>query len=383
MEMLETGTGEMMAEDKKDAKKLQVSTAKTDDEKSRITLPKMLDIQFIEDAKGEYEQSMQGYSPRYKNIVDYIIGVTHEIWEEKGIGLLYDYYANTMQYHSAGGTIYGREAVFAGTIEAIAAYPDRRLYGHEVIWGGSAAEGFYTSHRLRHEGTNRGWSKYGPPTGKRVGYAAIADCVCVQDMMVEEWIVRDELSLIMQLGLDPVKTAKEMAAKQQLDGMEMRIDGDIERGVGQLPPSTWPEPTSDRFDPEDFIGRMLHEIWNWRLLNKAREYYHENFAFEGPTRRSFLGINDFHTYVLSLLSPFPDLAIHADHFCHVGNEQDGYRVATRWTMRGTHTGYGVYGEPTGNRIRILGMSHHLIKDGLIQNEWTVFDEFVLLQQIYA
>ncbi|MGV2434659.1 MAG UNVERIFIED_CONTAM: hypothetical protein LVT10_07040 [Anaerolineae bacterium] len=30
-------------------------------------------------------------------------------------------------------------------------------------------------------------------------------------------------------------------------------------------------------------------------------------------------------------------------------------------MRGTHTGYSFYGEPTGKRINVLGVSHHLIR----------------------
>jgi len=33
--------------------------------------------------------------------------------------------------------------------------------------------------------------------------------------------------------------------------------------------------------------------------------------------------------------------------------------------------------------RILGISHHLIQDGRIQNEWTLFDEFALLKQIHS
>ena len=122
---------------------------------------------------------------------------------------------------------------------------------------------------------------------------------------------------------------------------------------------------------------MVHEIWNWRLLNKAREYYQENFAFVGPSGRAFTGVNDFQTYVLALLSPFPDLAISIDHFLHcIGDERAGYRTAIRWTMRGTHTGYGVYGEPTGNPIRIIGISHHSHqRRTLIENEWSIFDEF--------
>lgn len=371
-----------MAEDKQASKNLDVKNT-CDDVKARITLPKLVDIQFMDDADGALAQPMEGYNPRYKNIVDYILGVTHEIWEEHGIGKLYEYYANTVKMHTASGLKFGREAVIAATIESQASFPDRRLFGEEVIWGGNNVDGFYTSHRLRHEGTNRGWTPYGPPTGKRVSYRAIADCVCVQNMMVEEWISRDELTLIMQLGLDPVQTAKEMVAKEKDSDLQLRIAGDIDHRVGQLPPEPWPEAQSEQFDPEDFIGRMMHEIWNWKLLNKAREYYHENFVFDGPSQRAFKGIGEFQTYALSLLSPFPDLSIHLDHFCHVGDARAGYRVATRWFMRGTHTGYGIYGEPTGNPIQLMGFSHHVIRDGRIESESTVFDEFVLLKQIVA
>jgi hypothetical protein len=51
-------------------------------------------------------------------------------------------------------------------------------------------------------------------------------------------------------------------------------------------------------------------------------------------------------------------------------------------MVGTHTGPGVYGKPTGNPISIMGMTHHFIENGKFTHEWTVFDEFVLLKQIY-
>ena len=369
-----------MTENIKQSSDLQFTPA---EQNSRVTLAEKIDMQYMPDAAGQRAMPMEGFNPRYRDFVDYIIGITHEIWEEKGVGKLYDYYANTIHFHTANGTIYGREAVFAATLEALAAYPDRRLYGDEVVWGGDDQVGLYSSHRLRHEGTNRGWSQYGPPTGKRVNYAAIADCLCLRNMVIEEWVVRDELSLVMQLGLDPVATAKLKAAEQRDSDFQPLTAGDVERGWGQLPPPEWAGSQSDRFDPEDFIGRMLHEIWNWRLLNKAREFYHENFAFEGPSGRAFLGVNDFHSYALSLLAPLPDLAVYCDHLCHVGDAESGWRVAARWTLRGTHTGYGNYGEPTGSPVRLLGISHYLIQDGRIANEWTVFDEFALLKQLYA
>ena len=47
------------------------------------------------------------------------------------------------------------------------------------------------------------WSVYGPPTGSKVEYRAIADCIVKRNMVVEEWLIRDELTLLHQLGLDP------------------------------------------------------------------------------------------------------------------------------------------------------------------------------------
>jgi len=198
--------------------------------------------------------------------------------------------------------------------------------------------------------------------------------------VVEEWLVRDELTLIHQLGLDPVKTAKEMARKDADKGLGYQISGDVERGIGQMPPPIIE--ASPNFEPENFIRRMLNEVWNWRLLNKVRDYFTETVSLESASMRRMSGHNDYQAYVLSLLSPFPNLRITPEHFCYVGDEQVGYRTATRWRMRGTHTGFGIYGEPTGQSIDILGVSHHLIKDGKIQSEWTLFDEFELLKQIH-
>jgi predicted ester cyclase len=270
--------------------------------------------------------------------------------------------------------------VIAGTIATLAAYPDRRLYGDEVIWGGDDVNGLYSSHRITHTGTNRGWSQYGAPTGKKISYRAIADCFCKRNMVIEEWLIRDELSLVRQLGLDPVETAKEFARREADKGTVNPIAGDVTRGVGQLPPPVI-APT-ESFDPENLALRAIHEVWNWRLINKVRHYFAPTITLESASMRRLTGHDDYQAYVLSLLSPFPDLAVSVEHTCTIPAGEWAFRTAVRWRMRGTHTGYGIYGEPTGKRINILGVSHLLIRDGVIHGEWTLFDEFALLKQIH-
>ncbi len=84
-----------------------------------------------------------------------------------------------------------------------------------------------------------------------------------------------------------------------------------------------------------------------------------------------------------MLAALPDAVLNVDHVCSLGSEEDGYRVATRWTLIGAHEGPGVYGEPTGKRIYLMGITHQEIKGGKIVREWTIFDEFALLKQLYT
>ncbi len=61
---------------------------------------------------------------------------------------------------------------------------------------------------------------------------------------------------------------------------------------------------------------------------------------------------------------------------------EGYAVATRWSILGTHTGPGIYGEPTGRRVAMWGITQHVIRSGKIVEEWTTWNEFDVMQQIF-
>ena len=331
----------------------------------------------------EKRQSMQGFDDEFVDIVDYIVRITHKIWEEKGIGRIYDYYAHNILIHTMAGQTYGRDKVIAASLQTMSAFSDIRLHADDVIWSGNDQDGFHSSHRIIWIGRNTGHSIYGPPTGRKVMRQGIAHCFVKENYIVEEWICRDELALIRQLGFDEHALAKKMAEQAASSGVSrLEIPGEVERLKGQLPPATLPRRSVDSFDIEDFVQRSIHEIWNWRLLNKIDDYYSPNYVCHTSTNRQLYGLGEFKAYVLGLLATFPDASVTVDHICWLGNESDGYRVATRWTLLGTHAGPGIYGPPTGKRIQMMGITHqHLKKDKFVQ-EWTAFDEFALLKQIY-
>lgn len=334
----------------------------------------------------ERKQSLEGFDDDYVDIVDYIVRCTHKIWEEKGIGLIYSHYRHNAVIHTMDGTVYGRDRVIADSIKTMAAFPDVRLFADDVIWSGNDRDGFHSSHHITWVGRNTGYSIYGPPTGRKVVRRGIAHCFVKENRIVEEWIARDELSLIRQLGFDEFELARKMATRDAVHkarGPRPLAHGEVERVVGQSTPEILPPKMGDGFDVEDFVRRSAHEIWNWRLLNKVDDDYVPNYDCYTSTERRLYGRGDFKAYILAMLAAFPDARLTSDHICWLGNEQDGYRVAHRWTLQGTHEGPSAYGEPTGRRIRLLGITHYLVKDGKFVKESTVFDEFALLKQLYA
>jgi len=62
---------------------------------------------------------------------------------------------------------------------------------------------------------------------------------------------------------------------------------------------------------------------------------------------------------------------------------EGDRVATRWTVHGTHEGTFRGIPPTGKQINGKGITIKRIAGGKVVEEWALIDMFGLLQQIGA
>lgn len=82
-------------------------------------------------------------------------------------------------------------------------FPDRRLLAEDVIQSGDDIHGYLSSHRIISTMTHRGDGALGPATGRRVHARTIADCVCRDNRVVHEWLVRDQGAIALQIGLQP------------------------------------------------------------------------------------------------------------------------------------------------------------------------------------
>ncbi|NIB40347.1 ester cyclase [Pseudomaricurvus alkylphenolicus] len=330
-------------------------------------------------------QSMQGFDDEFVDIVDYILRITHRIWEEKNVGLVYDYYSHNCPIHTLAGESYGAEAAVQGTIKSLNAFPDRILYGDNVVWGGNDKEAFYSSHRITSTVTNTGDSEFGSATGKKATFVTIADCVVKENRIVEEWLMRDNLSVALQLGFNPhdVARAQAEADRQKSEHFHDWRLGEMDRVLAQTAPKAVAIPDNPAADPQVYAEAVMQEIWNRRMFGKVRDVYAHNAVYNGPSGRHLQGHGEIIGNVVNLLAALPDARMSVDHVCAIPCGDGGTDIAVRWTLAGNHEGGGLYGAPTGRRIMILGSSHWRIFDGKIQEEWTVFDELAVLRQIYG
>jgi len=151
---------------------------------------------------------MRGFDKRWTDFPDYIIGITKEIWEDRGLATLHDYYATDIPVRSPGGFVKGNQGVIAATMATLAEFPDRTLYGEDVIWSGTPEEGMLSSHRLHSTATHTGDGAYGKATGKRLSYRIIADCHAINNQINDEWLIRDQGAIVRQMGWDPADYAR-------------------------------------------------------------------------------------------------------------------------------------------------------------------------------
>lgn len=324
-------------------------------------------------------REMRGFDD-FRDIVHYIEKSTYQIWDEKNIGLIYRYYTPTTVVHTSDGDTFGRDQVIENSIIKMAAFPDIRDLIEDVVWTGNDQVGYRTSMRWTWTARNTGHGIYGPPTGRKVVVSGMANCIIRGENVVEEWVAYNELSLLRQLGLDIKEVLREESA-----GLDARPAfepvGEVDRLVGQAPPPEMPAKETDGFDIEDFVRRSIHEVWNRRMFGKIPDYYAPNYRCHGASDHELYGLGDFVQDILARIAMFPDATMHVDDLYWNDDGGGRYRTAVLWTMLGTHTGPGVYGPPTGRRVRVMGITQHRVRDGKFVEEWTEYSEFSLIKQL--
>lgn len=319
---------------------------------------------------------MQNFSSEFKTPEQYIIDITYKIWEEQGVERIYEWYAADCPVRSPGSVSNTADDVVASTLSSMEIFPNRDLLAEEIIIG-DLAEGFLSSHRVRSVGIHAGDGYLGPATNRSVTMLAIADCLCRDNQVVEEWVLGDQAKTLTQLGIDPV-TYGQKVGKDYREAYAIGNDAMRRR---------WANPEGLTIIGDKAIANCIMDtyaaIWNDKNLTVMDERYDRAVRFEGPGVQPNYGRIRTANLLTSLLASIPDGRFEPHYTIVRQQEARPVQVALRWTYCGTHSGIGRYGDPTGSSVAILGISHFELRDGLIVNEWMVMDEIAVYAQIAA
>ena len=123
--------------------------------------------------------------------------------------------------------------------------------------------------------------------------------------------------------------------------------------------------------------RSYEEIYNEGKLDLADEIYDENFVSH-MSPSDLVGTKGIKDFALMLRNAFPDLEFKVED-----QIAEGDKVATRWTVSGTHKGEYMGVAATGKFISNTGISLHRVFNGKIVESWIESDNLGVLQAIGA
>lgn len=312
------------------------------------------------------------------DVVDYILGITFEIWEQGGVELIHQYYAADSIIYGLDGITHGAAEVVAGTRATLEGFPDRLLLAENVIWSGNRQDGYYTSHRLLSLATNNGPTAYGPATGVRIRMMNIADCIIEDGVITKEWLVRDNMTLASQLSAEPVAAARKMAERHSAELLTW-IDAEIERVRAVPVPDAVAEAVTPRADPSAFAWRVLTSCW--RGERDVFDTTHAPYsALHRSPLRHYSGRDEVYGYYQNLRRIMGHVYFSVDHIASQTFGDNGIDIAVRWTATGTHEGDVMGVAATGKPMFILGVTHWRCVNDRISAEMTVFDDLAVLSQ---
>ena len=318
---------------------------------------------------------MKGFDQQFKDLPDYILKITYQIWENKDVESIMQYYAENIPLRSPSGVIYGPEAVIKATKATLNEFPDRQLLGEDVIWIGDEENGFLSSHRILSKATHQNDGTYGPATGKKLVYSVIADCACRNNQVYDEWLVRDQGSIVRQIGIDP----KTFAANQiQSEGGSEKCN--IPFNASTNIESKYVAPPQTSFDTGEDYGYILSNIMD-NNSNIFQEGYDRAVRQEQAGGLTGYGRDDVEKFWMNLRSSFPDAKFTLEHCANLQENKQTNKSAIRWSLIGKHSGSGLFGAPTHTEVYVMGINHAEFSSKGVKNEWVLFDETAVWKQI--
>ena len=317
---------------------------------------------------------MKGFDAEFRDLDHYIRLITERIWEGGRTEDIRRYYGDPCIVETPMSVSTSIEDVVGGTYAAKAVFPDRRILDEDVIQSGNETVGYLSSHRGISTMTHLGDGIFGPPTGRRIHARTVADCVCIDNRIVHEWLVRDQAWIALQIGTTP-----RALGQRWLN----------ERGGWSKPPAgPVPAPYFSHISQDSlataYAVALAQVVHGGALEVSLYDRAVQQFAPGGAIHYGPFEAADFWSSVFG--------ALRTTHFTleHLAAQRDMAqsgrpdRVALRFRVQALHEAPAAserYGAPSGRPVELLGIVHAEFVQAKVVREWVLLDDVATWMQV--
>ena len=313
---------------------------------------------------------MAGFDPEFRDLDHYIRTITERIWEGRRIDDIYRYYSDPCVVETPSSVSTSIEDVIAGTKATLAAFPDRRLLAEDIIQSGDSQGGYLSSHRIISTMTHLGEGAFGTPTGNRIHVRTIADCVCKDNRIIHEWLVRDQAAIALHIGIPPRELAQRWLDER----------GGWNKPIAAAAPAHYVSHVGCESMAQGYVG-VLQDLASQK--GQVALAYDDAVHHIGPGGVTRFGRMEVAAFWRELFLALVVQSFDVEHLVLQTGNGRADRVAIRWRARALHQGAGRYGNPTGKQVELMGINHVEIFNGRVLREWVLIDDVAVWMQVLA
>ena len=128
------------------------------------------------------------------------------------------------------------------------------------------------------------------------------------------------------------------------------------------------------------VRRSVEEVFSAQGdLDAADEIFAPDYVGHNPiSPEDVRGLEGVKEEASMYRNAFPDVQLSVEE-----QVAEGDKVVTRWIAVGTHQGEMMGIAPTGNQVRVPGVTINRIEGGKIVEQWEIFDALGMMQQLGA
>ncbi|MFM7461075.1 MAG: ester cyclase [Burkholderiales bacterium] len=314
-----------------------------------------------------------GFDPEFRDLDHYIRVITERIWEGRRIDDIHKYYSDPCVVETPASVTTTVADVVDGTKRTLAQFPDRRLLAEDIIQSGDAVGGFLSSHRIISTMTHLGEGDFGAATGKRIHVRTIADCVCKQNRIIHEWLVRDQSAIALQIGVSP-----QTLAQRWLDTKPGWSKPRIPDSPAGYRSALTDDPVACAY------ASALTQFATQKLTPDGMARTYDDAVHQlGPGGVTRYGHAEVGHYWQTLFAIFAPRQFDIEHLAVNRGDGRADRIAVRWRAQTRHIGQPTsqFGRASGNAVEIMGINHVECWRGRVLREWVLIDEIALWMQV--